>query len=883
MYTWADYNRDKHNLAAGVDRLAERGTCTLSEYLRDEWTEYALSDNGLLGQVKKEFTFTTPTAILSEATRLKLAESDEIPERPDGQLLEEAEGNDGTNYQSGRPSRGKHREHDQVLTWRGLRTDYGNAHNIFLTSPVYQRPVNSAQQQITSGIWEVRPASVDEAFQEAAEIQANEVQDAIDSMEGGLNQFLTEAVYSLTVPGFGIWLRIHHPDGRLKKLAFRRPNTVDRVILNKAESKILAIKFVTSDGSDYIVDIRDCLVLTASKIGTDIEGLSPFRSVVEYVRAKQLLFERFMLSAEKHGTPQDIVEATGDYVEDAGDAELVADVLDARRSDEPKSIILPKGLSVKTLSPAGAFPPVLEMIAKCDEYISMPLSSEGALLGQGKTGSWALAETKDDQSLRVAVYLAEVIALTLNGHDNSPMSGPVRSMVDAMGGPVQPGAYPELCFSLGEEEVPLADIVQAAAQGLLTITPEVQDHIHERLKLPLVVREDTAATAKAALLNGAQASSVVNIIMQVTQGLLPADSAVRILETAFLIPSETASAMVEPARVEQGAQDAEQPGQVTAPTAASSIAASDCCEAHSEPHVDESRGNLFADFDADDALDAHEKTNVAVGKAFESLAKKHRTEWVQRTRGLTEPLAVIELRDAFRTEWMPQYRAAALPAINELRAKGGLSIAREIGAVPKVPKRIKDAPTTAETLQLADAVALRSYNTVEAYLLERTTLELNGAPERSFPPIPTRSAFTTHAAAGTAAAFSQGRDQVVRELIEASKRGAGGGKEPRIIAEYSSVLDGNTCDQCAAADGRRVFVGSNAYRELMPPSVCEGGNRCRCIFSYIMPDEADYAEIFEEVAAGFSQTGNTQRFSEDAMPWGIVQLSRLYRTLEGEE
>jgi hypothetical protein len=866
MYTRKQWERDSYNLAAGIDRATEKGTCTLMQYLRDERTEYQLTDDGLLGKHLKEYTFTTPPSTLNERTRLALAESDEIPERSGP--LEEEQGNDGTNYQSGRPYRGKHREHDQPLTWRGLRTDYGNAHNIYLTSPVYQRPVNSAMQTVCSGIWEVRPAEVDEELAEAAELQAGEVQKAVDALDSGLNQFLTEAVYSLTVPGFGVWLRIHHEDGRLKRLAFRRPNTIDRVILNESESQILALKFITTDGGEYIVDIRDCLILTSNKIGTDIEGLSPFRSVVEYVRAKQLAVERFMLSVEKHGTPQDIVEATEDYTEDTGDAELVADVLDARRSDDPKSIILPKGLSVKTLSPAGAFPPVIDFIRLCDEYISMPLSSEGALLGAGKTGSYALAETKDDQSLRVAVYIAQVIAIAFNGHDNSPSSGPLRSMVDAMGGPVAPGAYPELTFSLGEEEVPLADIQAAATQGLITITPEVQDHIHERLKLPVVVREETEATAEAALLNGAQAQSVVNIITQVMQGLLPADSAVKILETAFLIPSVTAESMVAPARMAATPQVEQSTADVTA---------SECCPAHTVPHVDETAGNLFADFDVDDANDAHDRTNAAVGKAFERLAKRHRAAWVERTRGLTSPTRVIELRDAFRQEWMPQYREAALPAINELRAKGGLSIAREIGAIPKVPKSIKDAPTTASTLQLADSVALRSYNTVEAYLLERTTLELNGAPERAFPPIPSQSAFASHAAAGTAAAFSQGRDEVVKELIEASKRGAPPGKEPRIIAEYSSVLDGNTCDPCGSADGRRVFVGSRQYRQLMPPSVCDGGNRCRCIFSYIMPDEADYAEIFEEVASGFSQTGNTQRFNEDVMPWGLVQFARLYR------
>jgi len=53
------------------------------------------------------------------------------------------------------------------------------------------------------------------------------------------------------------------------------------------------------------------------------------------------------------------------------------------------------------------------------------------------------------------------------------------------------------------------------------------------------------------------------------------------------------------------------------------------------------------------------------------------------------------------------------------------------------------------------------------------------------------------------------------------------------VAEYSAILDQNTCSPCAALDGREFAVGSSDYDRYMPPySGCEGGDRCRCVYLY---------------------------------------------------
>lgn len=76
-------------------------------------------------------------------------------------------------------------------------------------------------------------------------------------------------------------------------------------------------------------------------------------------------------------------------------------------------------------------------------------------------------------------------------------------------------------------------------------------------------------------------------------------------------------------------------------------------------------------------------------------------------------------------------------------------------------------------------------------------------------------------------AFSFGR------LEEANNR-----KEEIAFAEYSAILDGNTCVPCGQADGQQFDVGSPEYVEMSPPlKDCEGGNQCRCIWVYVSQEE----------------------------------------------
>lgn len=57
-------------------------------------------------------------------------------------------------------------------------------------------------------------------------------------------------------------------------------------------------------------------------------------------------------------------------------------------------------------------------------------------------------------------------------------------------------------------------------------------------------------------------------------------------------------------------------------------------------------------------------------------------------------------------------------------------------------------------------------------------------------------------------------------------------------AQYSALLDPNTCPPCGSLDDTTFTVGSTEYNRVMPPYTgCDGGDNCRCVFVYDFLDQ----------------------------------------------
>lgn len=800
---------------------------------------YALGDDS--------YTFTDPRSFEIPGDRLELAE-----------YRTEEEGWDGTSYRMGRAYRGENPEKDYPVIWRGLRMDYGLAHRVFLGSTVYQRGVFDIINTLRSLEIRVDPADVEAELEEAAQVQAYAVEDAIKNLEGGWETFLGEAVYSLAVPGFGIWQRIHFEDGRLRRLAFRRSNALNGILLDEAGQRIVGFEFLDDSGGTYIIDASDCLVLSYMALGLDVEGLSGWRASSEYELAKQALIEIAMVAASKFGAPRDVAEVQAGVVLSEDDKVVLGEALDDHAGLNPVNLVLPPGVRVTSLRPDGPLADFLPFMRYLDEQIGLPLSAEGALFtGSSGAGSYAALDVKDRQKLSTAGAFLEIILSGLQGSTGQAFHGPLRVMIDAMGGPVD-GRYPRIAIAVEEEETSLADIALAAEKGLIVVDLEVQRAIHRRLNLP--EPQDATATPAAEATPGEATPETVGLgeikkpswFSGYTAGVDPLPQGVVLADAAAVEVVQPGAAA---ARVSAGIQLADQ-------FELRSCACSSCLnnETAHRPYYQErlllSEGavNLFSNpLSTGEMKDLFEVTNSKIAKAFESIAQEMRREWAEATKGKSFA-ELIPVREEFRARYLGRFREAAMPAIGVLYKQGELSLPVEIGVIKKMPKRgALLAPVVNDAvLGMADALALKSYNITEHHLFERGRLEANGLPERKLPPIPEGSAYTSQVKAMTAPAFAIGRQSAVELLYNVSVSRAPAGSVPRMIAEYSSVMEENTCDSCAALDGLRVFVGSDEYNRIKPPSVCEGGERCRCIFTYFA-DEQDFEEIYQEVEQGFSQ------------------------------
>lgn len=82
--------------------------------------------------------------------------------------------------------------------------------------------------------------------------------------------------------------------------------------------------------------------------------------------------------------------------------------------------------------------------------------------------------------------------------------------------------------------------------------------------------------------------------------------------------------------------------------------------------------------------------------------------------------------------------------------------------------------------------------------------------------------------------LNEGRDQAASEL-----------KDEIAYAERSALLDKETCDPCSSLDGEQYELDSAEYDDNEPPSHCDGGDNCRCVYVYVFADEARQMSVNE--------------------------------------
>jgi len=368
---------------------------------------------------------------------------------------------------------------------RGSYRNHGLFHQGYLESASYQRAVRNIVEGLTTGFWSVEPFDdSDESKQIASKCES-----ILFGLDGGWERHVEEALYFL-ISGFSTFLKITDGIGQIKGLSFRFSHTVSGWVTDENQSELIGIKFTQPEsGGDYLVPASELLLYQLGALGNDFEGLSPMRSVYSFIQAHQLFSRLEALAAEKFGGPIAWVSRDKDAPADSADDAQLIDMLDNMVAADNPILLLQGGYSVNISSPQGQMPDFDAPKRYCDEQVSRILQADGALLGSGSVGSYALAAVKDDVQLRSLSYYASLICRVVNGEGSRAYTGLIRHIVDVLTGHslTWRGRYPRLRWSLSPQQddgLNLDQIVQAHQAGFLDLDEDDKALIRAKLGLP---------------------------------------------------------------------------------------------------------------------------------------------------------------------------------------------------------------------------------------------------------------------------------------------------------------------------------------------------------------------------------------------------------------
>ncbi len=647
-----------------------------------------------------------------------------------------------------------------------------------------------------------------------------------------------------------VWAEDKAGRAYIRKLAYREQSTVEEWVLDERGDSLVAVKFAT--GGDE--QIRYTLPATGAKItdhkvllqnlaarGNNFEGISPIRPALHYIRFKRLLMQIAAAAAEKYGVPITYVMEDPEWAKsfnstaDGDDLDEVNSIWANLRATEVAVIQLPGGVKVDTQSPQGSMPDLMGMVQYCDQMIASTFSNEGNLLGlQTAHGSYAQAEVKERDFMRSAPYYARKVA--------DPINDLLRRLCIEQVGELP--EYPKLTFRLDGLQDNSRWIEDATklhfnqplsqwepkwreiARQKMMVEDDFADEVEDAMKgegESESVQPDPAAAptrVEDTALNGAQVTSLVGIIQQVSLKMLPAASAIKIIMKAFLMTEEEARQLVDPASTFEPAVPAEEAARLNA----------ECGHAH------EMAEDIQDATEIDEEIQRiREKYAEKLGNRFAKLATEHKKLWSTTVRDTSEAGEVWQLAQRVREEMLPKYVDASLENAEAAAQEAGKALLRALGGTAPRGLSIDAAGSFDQAARLeAAAVGEKACSWQQKWLMTQQSDIVRGRPsdDRRSTGSETIRRLGTATLVGVAAeaitgAVHTGRDRVMGVVNE---------KTPgKIIAIRRNPRGGDTCGPCQALNGFRTVYGSAKYYENSPPNKCRGNSGCDCYWDYEMP------------------------------------------------
>lgn len=661
--------------------------------------------------------------------------------------------------------------------------------------------------------------------------------------QDGFQSYIQNAANSSALFGFApfevVWQEapddIEGVDVVPRQISYREVATVEKWIMDEKQNLVGAEFDPGADEKNVVIpsegeDLRahKLQLCRVSARGANWEGVPPARSSEHWVKFKKLLGQVAAAAAQKHGVPKTYIYLSEGFFDampnpsQVNDADLqeVVDQIDLTQAVECTVVGLPGGLRAETPSPKGTMPKLEDLMRYCDEMIVKPFSNSASIVGNQATGSYALAEVKDDRFLRSSPAWNRVVM--------APINRLIRLMTIEKFGHLP--AYPYMGFQLSIMHS-TSDIVEgvnslfAPNQPVTTFPEQVRTFLARQFDLDDDAFDEDGSLPEAML-------STKSGVPQVSGDLTD---------------------------VAQSQQEGEPtPDDAPDPDGDANEEANPELSEHPEADV------LLEQFNANEAQSAMDAAERKLTDRLNSIAEDQRQWFRDRTNNIDDFDQLQRVtRDAIM-QFKPEFRAAVKRASRELIIKGAQSIFREFGITPpeaEFAEEDDNLPETPDWMPILDdrtapvvatAVAATADHIASRnarYMRDQRQNHLNVETDRSIEKLSKSTIGTKIGNRLASDTYNAGRDQVIRTAQDRVELRTG--RRDRARAVRSSMLDENVCDPCLKLDfqngGPTWRVGSEAYFAHFPPQEnCKAGRLCRCVIIYMPSD--DTVEEMERMA-----------------------------------
>lgn len=647
---------------------------------------------------------------------------------------------------------------------------------------------------IVNAHWSIEPAGDEEKDdpptpqeEEAAKLISQWWFDDEFQWEKGLRQIL-----SLFWAGFSMFEKLYAYDGKYivpRKLAQRLQSTI--VEWDVQDERLMRVRQYIPGGitsRNVWIPSEKLVLFTFDQEGDDFRGQSPLRSAYKHWFFKDTFYRIQGIQIERWAVGIPRIEQT-DPVVNKTSRDAAIEAAKNMRAHEQGYYYVPKGFKIDLVeSGAGKMIDAMPAIQHHDAGILKCIMAQFLELGMTETGARSLGDTLKDMYLMglsyTANYVCEVIRTQV-----------FKELTEWNWGPtVRP---PHLVFK-GIQPVDFKLLAEAYSQLVTSGAVEADDKLEAyfRNTLGLPPKDDATARKKA----------------PPAAGTVPGN------------PGEEPGQEPEVAPPEKGKPEEKPKKKLTAAETASPGMEADTWIHFWRPLRETEENVAFREIVG--RLDDSKEKIVRATREIRGIVVDELAKQVKAAVDSKDPSLIQQID--YSTETGQALVVAVEPILSDLVLYGRQQVARELGK-----KKLASKKDLADFMKkYLDAKANQfSEISLDKLVDEARTLTSDFIRTETY----SASAVTDALEAFSENTVRNSAGYVVNEAFGFGRTQEAEERKSEIeYAEYSAIIDGNTCGPCEALDGEEFSLDDPGYVENTPPlKDCEGGSQCRCIWVYV--------------------------------------------------